>query len=243
MRCVSFFSKLIPLCLLLGACGPADLAESGGNPWTFGDHDGGGIDTCPVITGKLRRVDDEADLTVCGEPDAIINYDRQLLEYEGCEIIRSHVILAFFHGEDVPELRSLRKSEQQLVIRASDTLVSVKGLKQLEVVGGGFVLEYSPNLRSLEGLENLREVNMGMVLWDLPNITTLEPLGNLEVVEGLRLSNLPQLTSLEGLASLCRIDGDLRIGRTNITREEFDKFLARVEVTGTVTFHGETLSQ
>lgn len=229
------------MCLLMAACGPADVVDNGGSPWIFG-NDTGMEKTCPEITGKLQGVDDETDLVVCGEPDEVINNRSDLSTYEGCEIIRSHVALAFFRDEDLPAFASLRKTEQQFVVRGTETLKSVHGLRRLEVADS-FRLDYAMNLQSLEGLENLREVATGMALWHLPGVTTLEPLGNLTVTGGLSILHLPHLTSLDGLDNLCRIDGDLEIGQTSIMREDVEAFLDRVDVTGTVTFHGENLSR
>ena len=112
-------------------------------------------------------------------------------------------------------------------------LLSLRGMESVRQINSLALQEM--RIASLAPLEALMTASGLISLRDLLELASLQGLQSLEEVADLRIENVPSVSSLEELESLRRV-GNISIRRTGITREEFDRFLGRVEVTGSIDF-------
>ena len=144
-------------------------------------------------------------------------------KHPGCHVIDGNLTIGErMNRDDVFNLDSLYLLEEvaeNLTIWGRSSLENVKGLKNLQYVGGAFRIigdQRTPcPLSSLTGLENLRSAG-GIELIFLVNLTDINALAGLTTIRGdIKFSLLPRLDNIAGLTNITSIGGSLSILGTN----------------------------
>lgn len=229
--------SIATFCLLcLGACTAQDHRDPNDAGWQLNELD--------MATRDLAQGEDLSNLVECGDSTRNVNHYNNggLSVLEGCQRLMGGLNLVDYYGTDVHQAKSLIYIEKSLYIRRVTELESLSDFEKLEEIeSGDLLLDSLYNLSKESGFPNLRKVGGRINIASLPVDKLRFP--NLEYTEGLSVVGTPEVTSLEGLEKLKRIDGDLLLDLPNVSREELDRFLERVDVMGRVRFNGELIQE
>ena len=113
-------------------------------------------------------------------------------------------------------ISSLESVAGSLFIYDLDSLVDLKGLEKLKIIGGGLIVSNNDGLASLQGLNSLTSINGSMILNSNQLLLSVKGLEALEVVSGqLIMKGNGNLISLSALTSLTRVGSSLLINNAN----------------------------
>lgn len=178
-------------------------------------------------------------LVECGE-ESLVLMQTDLDQVDGCERLMGSLHLVDYHEESVPEIRELKHIEGGFVVHRAYDLTTLDDLRGLTSVGQSFVLLDITALGQEYTVPLLETVGATLELGALPVKNLNFP--SLEVVGGLTIFST-EFDSFEGFPKLRRVIGDIDILSEEISQHEFEDFLGRVEVTGSVRFNGEIYTQ
>lgn len=158
---------------------------------------------------------------------------------QACTRVRGKVRRMDFSDDSLQvEYSTLRHLDGSLELIRGSLLDNLDPLSSLQSAGG-LRLEQLSSLMSLNGLNSLTVVRGNVDLIVLP-VSNLEPLSNLRQIDGsLTIWKLAGLSSLRGLVGLERIGGDFTVNSQDVTREEFDAFASRVEISGEAVYQND----
>ena len=230
------------------ACSDSDKSEPASTM-----HDGGSdvdaSDTDLIDSTDMRpdaqamRTDMRTDARTMDVSCGISGEYYRRLDLEvlvGCNHLKGTLALVDYFEDSIPEAASLFHIDDDLVINRAQFLKDLSDFQRLETIGRSLFLQDIPSIPKKDGLPNLRSVEGRVVFSDWPVDNLYFP--KLERVGDLRIDIMPNLTSLDGLANLKKVDGDLYISCEGIDKTEMENFLQHVEVSGTIKFNGELLS-
>lgn len=120
-------------------------------------NDGGERDAAELATKDASVVLNDAGERVCGEPgDVLRPYAPQ--DIAGCVIYRGEITIADVQWANLDGFESLRVVEGDVALFRSPKLADLRGLANLERVGGVFSINMCDSLTTLSQLTSLREV-------------------------------------------------------------------------------------
>ncbi|MEM9673340.1 MAG: PA14 domain-containing protein [Bacteroidota bacterium] len=115
-------------------------------------------------------------------------------------------------------------------------LTSFEGLTSLATIGGGFSLSEAYSMESFAGLDRLKSV-AGTLFVDRVDEIGFTGLEALELVGGIRINDsFVEIIDFVGLESLKIIQGDLRLGNTDLSVKSIKGLETLEEVTGDIRF-------
>jgi hypothetical protein len=175
---------------------------------------------CTRIRGRLN-IDSESSL----EPYARITVvDRELwLSY-------------LIEARDLEPLKSV-SSVGGLLLQRAPLLTTLEGLEGLRRVGpsGGLQVFQNDKLVSLSALKGSNFGAGLLLISDNRSLANLDGLQNFTEATELRVTGNDALSDLSGLSNLRRVAGDVTFySNPRLSRAEVERFVARLQVTGTV---------
>ncbi|HEY6882297.1 MAG TPA: hypothetical protein VI299_29905 [Polyangiales bacterium] len=129
----------------------ADRADDAGHDAAFD-----GASPHPEVDANLPWVNDAGEL-VCGAPGDVLR-PQSAAEIAGCTIYRGEITIADVQWTNLDGFESPRIVEGDVALFRSAKLEDLRGLANLEKVGGVFSIHLCDSLTTLSHLTSLREV-------------------------------------------------------------------------------------
>lgn len=151
-------------------------------------------------------------LTVINKDLSVINNDS-LTSFNGLHNIVSVGQYLTVMGMPVVNLNGLHNitSARSLVISYNPNLENIDALSGITTMAFLLLIEANPSLVSLDALQNTNSTIISMHILDNESILNLNGLTNIDVDEGIVISNNKSLTSLSGLESVTNLASGIQI--------------------------------
>lgn len=166
----------------------------------------------------------------CPDEDIILktqsDIDNFKSNYPNCtELLRSLQIGSVTEIENLNGLNEITKIGVDLnigesVVGATNSLINLKGLDSLKVIGRNLIIQRNSSLLSLEGLENLTEVKGFISIFFNSEITSLRGIKSLEAANGITIESNAKLQTIEHLIGLKNINPSNSYASINIIRND-----------------------
>lgn len=162
----------------------------------------------------------------CPEPgDVTLNsqemIDNFIILYPNCSTINGYLIIDDSIDGDITNLEGLKNIEyikKGLIIENNSSLKSLSGLESLDSIGEGLGILNNKSLETLDGLSGVKEINSYVEISDNDSLISIEGFGDasLTCIEGkLEITSNALLSSLSGLESIKTIKRSLTISNMN----------------------------
>lgn len=129
-------------------------------------------------------------------------------------------------GRDYPNCTEVKNLHIYSDPRDSKAITNLNGLSSIKRIQNDLIIRESHRLPNLNGLDSLKEVVGDVKIYENDSLINLEGLNNLFKIEGdIRINDNPNLEDISNLESLNRISGSFLIERNNFIELELPNSL------------------
>jgi len=168
----------------------------------------------------------------------ILYNGHDLAEAARCESISGNLNAYGLDWVTDLELPCLSTVAGELTISANESLVTLTGLSNLQLVGG-LMFSDNPAITSFDGMAHLTSISGYLDIMDNDRLNSLDGLSGLTSVNYLYIYNNDALESIQGLSSLASVgtDGVVIAYNDRLCQADAEALIAGVEVAGSVSIY------